>query len=125
MDPLDIRTGDEIENLANEINSMNEKLQLSFAGLEDEVEEKNKEALYLREYTDDILMSVPNILIIFDEDQKIKFVNPAFEDIAGAPSKEVLGKKIKETNLDFKPQWEILADKLEDFSLGVIAKKVP
>lgn len=123
VDPLDIRTGDEIENLANEINSMNEKLQLSFAGLEDKVEEKNKEALYLREYTDDILMSVPNILIIFDEDLKIKFVNPAFEDLAGAPSKEVLGKKLKETNLDFKPQWEILADQLEDFSLGVIAKK--
>ncbi|MGV7220041.1 MAG: ATP-binding protein [Nitrospinales bacterium] len=123
VNPLDIRTGDEIENLANEINSMNEKLQLSFAGLEDEVVEKNKEVLYLHEYTDDILMSVPDILVIFDEQHNIEFVNHEFEDQTGVKSEEVIGKNLSEINMNFKPQWENLTNELEDFSLGVVAKE--
>lgn len=122
VDPLDIRTGDEIEILANEINSMNDKLNLSFAGLEDEVREKSKEVLYLHEYTDSILISVPDVLIIFDEDLKTEFANPAFEELAGVTHQEILGKSLNETDVKFKSEWESLAEELQEFSMGVVSK---
>jgi hypothetical protein len=67
VEPLKIDTGDEIETLADEINTMNGLLQKAFSGLEQQVEEKSREVDYLREYTDCILMSVPETIVIFDE----------------------------------------------------------
>jgi signal transduction histidine kinase len=40
---LDVKTGDEIETLADEFNKMTERLQESYAGLEQKVEERTKE----------------------------------------------------------------------------------
>jgi nitrate/nitrite-specific signal transduction histidine kinase len=61
---LKIKTGDEIEALADEVNSMNELLQQSFSGLENQVLKKAEEFRYLKEYIDSILMSVPDAVVI-------------------------------------------------------------
>ena len=56
VEPLNIKTGDEIETLAHEINNMQILLQQTFTGLERKVEEKTREILYLKEYSESILM---------------------------------------------------------------------
>ena len=55
QEPINIKTGDEIEELADEINRMNQKLASAFAGLESEVETKSQEVQYLQESTAQIL----------------------------------------------------------------------
>ena len=75
VEALEIKTGDELEALANEVNLMNDLLQKSFLGLENQVIEKTEEVIYLKEYTDSILRSVPDAMVIFDPDLKIEYVN--------------------------------------------------
>lgn len=82
VETLEIKTGDELEALANEVNQMNDLLQKSFSGLESKVREKTEEVLYLKEYTDSILRSVPDAVVIFDPKMKIEYVNGAFESVA-------------------------------------------
>ena len=71
VQPLVIKTDDEIEALAEEINTMNSLIQATLGGLEQEVEAKTREVVYLKKYTESILMSVPEVILIFDPDQKI------------------------------------------------------
>ncbi len=105
VEPLKITTGDEIESLAKEINSMNAMLKISFSGLEDKVREKTKEVRYLQEYTESILMSVPDILVIFNDDLKIEYVNSAFETLTGVRGEDVIGKPLDAANLEYKDAW--------------------
>src|SRR5574341_850351 len=66
-EPITIKTGDEIEDLADELTRMNAQLQAAFAGLTDQIELKAKEAQYVRESTDQILDSVPNPVVLLDQ----------------------------------------------------------
>jgi len=108
--PLEINTGDEIEALADEVNSMNEMLQKSFSGLENQVIKKTREFRYLKEYTDSILMSVPDAVVIFDPLLKIEYSNVAFENIIGKDFGCIRGKTL--LNLDLYPiePWQTLYD---------------
>jgi signal transduction histidine kinase/HAMP domain-containing protein len=76
-EPITIKTGDEIEELADEITRMNAQLQSAFAGLTDQIELKAKEAQYVRESTDQILDSVPNPVVLLDQDERIEYMNKA------------------------------------------------
>ena len=105
VEPLNIPTGDEIESLAKEINSMNAMLKKSFSGLEEKVRKKTKEVRYLQEYTESILMSVPDILLIFNDDLKIEYVNSAFETLTGVRGEDVIGKPLEAVDLEFKEEW--------------------
>ncbi len=125
VEPLAIQTGDEIEALANEINSMNELLQKAFSGLETKVEEKTKEALYFKEYTEQILMSVPDPILIFDENQKIEYVNKAFEILEGFEYHELAGKSLGEAKLKDEKQWDQILQELKSFTLGEKAQDQP
>ena len=91
-EPIVINTGDEIEQLANDFNSMNDQLQKAFSGLEQKVEEKTREVVHLKEYNEKILMSVPDLIVIMTEDGTIEYVNLAFEDLVGLKSADVVGK---------------------------------
>ena len=94
VEPLKISTGDEIESLANEINLMNSLLKKAFSGLEEKVEEKTKEVRSLQEYTESILMSMPDILVIFSEELKTEHVNNAFEKLTGKSASEARAKTL-------------------------------
>ena len=91
-EPILIKTGDEIEQLADGFNSMNDQLQKAFSGLEQKVEEKTREVMHLKEYNEKILMSVPDLIIIMTEDGTIEYVNRAFEELVCLKSVDVVGK---------------------------------
>ena len=75
--PVIIQTGDEIEELAEEVNRMSQQLASAFAGLESQVELKTQEVQYLQETTAQILDSVPNPVIMLDQSQQIQYLNRA------------------------------------------------
>jgi two-component system, NtrC family, sensor kinase len=111
---LEIKTGDEIEALADEVNSMNELLQQSFSGLENQVLKKTEEFRYLKEYTDSILMSVPDAVVIFDPDLKIEYSNVAFENIIEKGVESLRGKSLLNLGLDPIDPWQTLYDVLKE-----------
>ncbi len=125
VEPLNIATGDEIESLAGEINSMNRMLQKSFSGLENQVREKSQEVLYLKEYTDSILMSVPDVLLIFNEKHHIEYINASFERLTNIPGREVIGKSLREVSPDFEESWDTLETALSDYSQDRESKNDP
>lgn len=75
--PLTLQTEDEIQELAEEFNRMNARLQASFAGLSDQIELKEQEAKYLKESTDQILDSVPDPVVILDSQGRTEYMNSA------------------------------------------------
>jgi two-component system NtrC family sensor kinase len=118
VEPLEITTGDEIESLANEINLMNSLLKKAFTGLEEKVEEKTKEVRSLQEYTESILMSVPDILVIFSEELKTENVNNAFEKLTGISADKALAKSLTSMGLEFNDQWQSVMEGLKAYSNG-------
>ena len=75
-EPIVVHTGDEIEQLADEINRMHARLQQAFSGLSHTVEEKTEEVRSLRQYNEKILDSMPNPVVILDRD-RVEYVNQA------------------------------------------------
>lgn len=118
VEPLKIRTGDEIESLANEINLMNSLLKKAFTGLEEKVEEKTKEVRSLQEYTESILMSVPDILLIFSEELKTEYVNEAFETLTGISASKAQTNTLTTMGLEFNDQWQSVMQELNTYSKG-------
>lgn len=116
--PLKIKTGDEIELLAEEINIMNALLRKTFTGLEQQVEEKSREVVYLREYTESILMSVPESILVFDADLRIEYANPAFEKITGVQRADYAGQRLQDVSMKHREEWEFLAMELKSYSEG-------
>ena len=125
VEPLNIRTGDEIESLANEVNTMNRLLAEAFSGLEAEVQKKTTALRYLQEYTESILMSVPDVLLIFNESLKLEYVNQAFEKIGGVTGKDVTGKSLEDLPAEFQEQWKFLGEELRRFSQGIVSLASP
>ena len=121
VEPLEIETGDELEALASEVNQMNDLLQKSFSGLENQVRAKTEEVLYLKEYTESILRSVPDAVVIFDPKMRIEYMNGAFENVAGKTADQLLGHSLKELELDKSAStWKDVQDALINFYSEVI-----
>ena len=75
--PIQIRTGDELEDLADEFNRMNQQLKAAFAGLTDEVKLKTQEVQVLQQSTDHILDAVPTPILLIDDDEVVRYINQA------------------------------------------------
>jgi signal transduction histidine kinase len=75
--PIQIRTGDELEDLADEFNRMNQQLKAAFAGLTDEVKLKTQEVQVLQQSTDYILDAVPTPILLIDADGVVRYINRA------------------------------------------------
>ncbi len=118
VEPLVIPTGDEIESLADEINLMNSLLKKAFTGLEEKVEEKTTEVRSLQEYTESILMSVPDVLLIFSEELKIEHTNKAFETLTGIPASKAQDKTLTSLGLEFNDQWQTVIQALMAYAKG-------
>ena len=117
--PLDIKTGDEIESLADEINTMSGLLQKTFSGLERQVEAKTQEVLNLKKYTDTILMSVPEVILILDPDLKIEYANAAFEQLTGCLPAEYQKRTLVDVPLEHRKEWNLLIKQLEKYQWGI------
>ncbi len=79
-EPIQIRTGDELEELATEFNRMHTQLEAAFAGLTTQVEEKTQEVQYLQKSTDQVLDAVPTPIIMIDQQDRIQYMNRASRD---------------------------------------------
>lgn len=99
QEPILLSTGDEIEELAEEVNRMNKQLASQFAGLESQVELKTQEVKFLQESTSQILDSVPDPVIMIGPQEQIEYLNQA--------SKEALFLK-KNGNIEGTPLFELL-----------------
>ncbi len=113
VDDIKMQTGDELEALCDEINTMNKMLQKSFSGLERQVEMKAQEVLYIKDYTDSILMSVPDIVLIIDENRKVEYVNSAIEKLTHLKEENVIGKTFDQLDDEYQSVWEELQREME------------
>ncbi|HEX6825074.1 MAG TPA: cache domain-containing protein, partial [Nitrospiraceae bacterium] len=73
--PIDIQTGDELQDLADEFNRMNRQLEAAFAGLTDQVTIKTQQVESLIHSTDQILDAVPTPIIMVNQDEQIQYIN--------------------------------------------------
>ncbi len=80
---IHIRTGDELESLAEEFNRMNKQLEAAFSGLTDQVTQKTQEVQYLQHQTDEILDAVPTPILIVDDHETVQYINQKGRDAFG------------------------------------------
>ncbi len=119
VEPLSIKTGDEIESLADEINTMSHLLKHTFSGLEEQVAARTQEVLFLKKYTEGILMSVPEVILIFDSEMKIEYANAAFENlIDSSDPANFMGRKLAEISLEFSNSWSLVGKELAAYKPG-------
>lgn len=78
--PIQINTGDELEDLAEEFNRMNGQLKAAFAGLTDQVKLKTREVQVLQQSTDQILDAVPTPILLIDAHEVVRYINQAARD---------------------------------------------
>jgi signal transduction histidine kinase len=78
--PIDIQTGDEIQDLADEFNRMNRQLEAAFAGLTDQVAIKTQQVESLLHSTDEILDAVPTPIIMVDHHEQVQYINRVGRD---------------------------------------------
>jgi two-component system, NtrC family, sensor kinase len=78
--PIDIQTGDELQDLADEFNRMNRQLEAAFAGLTDQVAIKTQQVESLLHSTDQILDAVPTPIVMIDQDEQVQYINQAGRD---------------------------------------------
>ena len=76
-EPIAVKTGDELEELAEEINRMNSQLERAFAGLTSQVELKSQEVRILEQSTDQILDAVPSPIFMLDHQGAVHYMNRA------------------------------------------------
>jgi signal transduction histidine kinase/HAMP domain-containing protein len=79
-----VHTGDELEQLADEMNRMNAQLEYAFSGLTDTVEQKTQEVRTLQVVNQQILQSVPNPIVLLNRDGHVEYLNRAAEEAFGA-----------------------------------------
>jgi PAS domain S-box-containing protein len=84
---IDVRTGDEIEELGHNFNYMIEQIRLHRA----ELEKRLREITSLKAYEDNVLSSMTNGLITVDLDCRIVTLNEMAEGILGRQRKEIEG----------------------------------
>jgi two-component system, NtrC family, sensor kinase len=102
---IEIKTGDELETLAEEFNRMNRQLEAAFAGLTDQVTLKTQEVQYLQRSTDEILDAVPTPILIVDDQEKISYVNRTARDAFGLP--DAAGKLFEALPVDASQQQRL------------------
>lgn len=78
--PLDIHTGDELQDLADEFSRMNTQLDAAFTGLADQVTLKTQEVEHLQQSTDQLLDAVPTPIFLVGADELVHYVNQAGQE---------------------------------------------
>lgn len=105
---IDIRTGDEIEELGRNFNFMMEQIRLH----RNELEDRLREITSLKAYTDDVLASMTNGLMTIDLEKKIVSVNEMAERIIGRGKEGMVGFSMEQVLGEQHPLYEILMETL-------------
>jgi PAS domain S-box-containing protein len=85
---IEIRTGDELEALADQFNSMAGQLRDSYAALERKVEALRNSERRLA----DIINFLPDATFVIDREGRVLAWNQAMEEMTGLKADEILGK---------------------------------
>jgi two-component system sensor histidine kinase AtoS len=105
---IDIRTGDEIEELGKNFNHMIEQIRLHRNALENRL----REITSLKAYTDNILSSMTNGLVTIDLEGKVITLNETAEQILGKGRNEMVGSPLEETLGDDHPLYRMMSETL-------------
>jgi two-component system sensor histidine kinase AtoS len=105
---IDIRTGDEIEELGRNFNQMIQQILLD----RNELENRLREITSLKAYNDNVLSSMTNGLITIDLNRKIVTLNAMAEQILGKNREEVTGLSVEEACDDYHPLCQMMIDTL-------------
>jgi two-component system sensor histidine kinase AtoS len=105
---IDIRTGDEIEELGRNFNFMMEQIRLH----RNELEDRLREITSLKAYTDDVLASMTNGLMTIDLEKKIVSVNEMAERIIGRGKEGIAGFSMERVLGEQHPLYKILMETL-------------
>ena len=105
---IDIRTGDEIEELGRNFNFMMEQIRLH----RNELEDRLREITSLKAYTDHVLASMTNGLVTIDLEKKIVTVNEMAERIIGRGKEGIAGFSMEQVFGEQHPLYKILMETL-------------
>ncbi len=105
---IDIRTGDEIEELGRNFNFMMEQIRLH----RNELEDRLREITSLKAYTDHVLASMTNGLMTIDLEKKIVTVNEMAERIIGRGKEGIAGFSMEQVLGEQHPLYKILMETL-------------
>jgi len=92
-EPIAVKTGDELEQLADEMTRMNAQLERAFSGLTNTVEQKTQEVHTLQVVNQQILQSVPNPIVLLDRDGHVEYLNRAAQRAFGV-APEIEGSRL-------------------------------
>lgn len=117
---IDLRSGDEFEDIGNSFNLMADKLSKTIQNLENDralaISEKNK--------FDEILSSIIDGIIALDFNKNIMFINKASEELTGFRESEIHGIPIDKVIHLFVEQEEILPKTYCNVSFNQTARLV-
>ncbi|MFV1957613.1 MAG: ATP-binding protein, partial [bacterium] len=85
---IEVVTGDEVQELADNFNWMTQELKKQRAGLEENLDEIKR----LKHFSDLVILSITNGLITMDRDGYITSFNRMAEQILDTPAEKALGK---------------------------------
>jgi two-component system sensor histidine kinase AtoS len=105
---IDIRTGDEIEELSRNFNHMIEQIRLH----RNELEDRLHEITSLKAYTDHVLASMTNGLITINLEKKIVTVNKMAERIIGRGKEGITGFSMEQVLGEHHPLYQMLMETL-------------
>ncbi|MCG8615559.1 MAG: ATP-binding protein [Desulfobacterales bacterium] len=107
--PIDVSRTDELGALAVNLLTMRDAVREKVTSLESEVVRHEKTSVILKatkEYLDNILNSMPSMLISLDSDFRITQWNNRAEELTGMPAKEAKGKPLFEVVEELVPLKE-------------------
>ena len=105
---IDIRTGDEIEELGKNFNHMIQQIRLHRNALENRL----REITSLKAYTDNILSSMTNGLVTIDLEGKVITLNETAEQILGKGRNEMVGSPLEQILGDDLPLYRMMSETL-------------
>ncbi|MFO0775772.1 MAG: ATP-binding protein [Nitrospiraceae bacterium] len=85
-----IRTGDELQDLAEDLSRMARQIERSFAGLTSQVERSKRDVQVLQQSTDHILDAVPTPIVLLDRDAQVHYMNRACREAFTVPAQTTL-----------------------------------
>ena len=105
---IDIRTGDEIEELGQNFNRMIERIRRH----RNELETRLREITSLKAYNDNILSSMTNGLITIDPEEKIITLNEMAEQILKKRREEMIGLSLEQALGSEHPLYKMMMETL-------------
>lgn len=121
---LNIKTGDEIQQVSESFNNMATRLKESYSSLEEKVEkrtldlkkaneelEKEKETISAeRNKLEVIISGIKDAVIAIDLKRKVILFNNAAENVTGYKAEEVVGKEIEKVIKVFDEKTEVMSE---------------